>query len=189
MTAIVGLVDKGTVYMGGDSCAGDAQSCLKTRMKHPKVFRKGEFIIGYTSSFRMGQLLECELTPPEMPENITLYDYMVRLFVPALRGCLKGGGFAKVENNVEEGGTFLVGIRECLFEIQSDYSVLDHASEYMACGCGREYCLGSLHSTHGWQPKDRIIAALTAAAEYNAYVMSPFTVESLEFKGGVPPDA
>jgi len=59
MTCIVGLIDKESkkIYMGGDS-AGVANYSLSVR-KDPKVFKRYGFIFGFTSSFRMGQLLMC----------------------------------------------------------------------------------------------------------------------------------
>ena len=53
MTAIAGLVHDGKVYIGGDS-AGVAGMDLHLR-SDPKVFTVGEFVIGYTTSFRMGR--------------------------------------------------------------------------------------------------------------------------------------
>lgn len=51
MTAIVGLVEKGNVYIGGDS-AGVAGLSISIRGDE-KVFKVGPFIMGFTSSFRM----------------------------------------------------------------------------------------------------------------------------------------
>ena len=67
MTCIVGVVDNGKVYMGGDS-AGVGGLCIETR-KQPKVFRNGDFLIGYTDSFRMGQLLQYKMSPPRYFEG------------------------------------------------------------------------------------------------------------------------
>lgn len=52
MTCIVGIVDNGKVYMGADSLGVGGLS--KRVRKDPKLFRVGEFVFGYTSSFRMG---------------------------------------------------------------------------------------------------------------------------------------
>ena len=104
MTCIVGVEHNRRVYMGGDSAAVAGWDISQTAER--KVFMVGDFIIGYTTSFRMGQLLEYELRLPEYdgPPNM---GYMVTRFVPAVRACLKDGGFTKVENNREEGGLFL----------------------------------------------------------------------------------
>ena len=59
MTCIIGLVADGRVYLGGDSAAVHGWTRRRTRLR--KVFRKGPFLVGYTTSFRMGQLLEHQL--------------------------------------------------------------------------------------------------------------------------------
>src|SRR3546814_10742010 len=76
MTCIVGLVDDGKVYLGGDS-AGVAGWSLTVR-KDPKVFRVGDCIIGFTSSFRMGPLLAHSFQPPKWHDDYDVYEYMVR---------------------------------------------------------------------------------------------------------------
>ncbi|AVX04326.1 hypothetical protein MXMO3_01801 [Maritalea myrionectae] len=177
MTCIVGLVENGDIYIGGDS-AGVSGSLMTVR-KDPKVCRVGDFIIGFTSSFRMGQLLAHSFEPPKHYDETDLYDYMVTSFVDAVRDCLKRGGFARVDSSAEEGGTFLVGYKGRLFEIESDYQVGEALSGYAACGCGREVALGALFATNGQKPKDRIKTALEAAASLNAYVRAPFNVLSV----------
>ena len=62
MTCIVGLEHKGKVYIGGDS-AGVAGYSLSVRADQ-KVFINGNFIFGFTSSFRMGQILRFGFNPP-----------------------------------------------------------------------------------------------------------------------------
>ena len=62
MTCIVGLVHEGVVYIGGDS-AGVAGLSLVVRADE-KVLRNGDFLMGFTTSFRMGQLLRYKLDPP-----------------------------------------------------------------------------------------------------------------------------
>jgi hypothetical protein len=62
MTCIAGISDKetGITYLGGDSLGSNGYSGAIN--KQHKVFHlqdTNEAIIGYTSSFRMGQLLMC----------------------------------------------------------------------------------------------------------------------------------
>ena len=97
MTCIVALKENGKVYIGGD-CAGSDQSFTHSR-KDPKVFKRGKFLIGFTSSFRMGQLLmhTLKVDPQSSIECIgatiqTDYQFMCTTFVNADRECLKKGG-------------------------------------------------------------------------------------------------
>ncbi len=67
MTCIVGVVKDGVVYIGGDSAGVSGLRLIKR--KDSKVFKRKGFIIGYTSSFRMGQLLRFKLDPPILQQK------------------------------------------------------------------------------------------------------------------------
>lgn len=178
MTAIAGLVDNGKVWIGGDA-AGVGGYRLFVR-KDPKVFVVGEFIIGFTSSFRMGQLLMHYLRPGKPVENQNEFDYMVRSFVPAIRKIFGDHGYLETYNGQESGGSFLVGWRGKLYVIESDFQVAELITPYAACGCGEHLVLGSLHATDNFDitPKKRISMALKAAEDFSAGVRGPFTILS-----------
>jgi len=65
MTCIVGIQHDGRVYIGGDS-AGVAGYSITSRAD-AKVFTVGPYVMGFTSSFRMGQLLRYGLKAPKPP--------------------------------------------------------------------------------------------------------------------------
>lgn len=174
MTCVVGLEHRGHVWIGGDS-AGVSGWALTARADE-KVFRNGPCVMGFTSSFRMGQLLRYSLTIPPQHEGVGDEEYMVTAFVDAVRECLKAGGYAKKENEVEAAGQFLVGHRGTLWKVDSDYQVGRSLCGYAAVGCGDEFALGALHATAGDAPKRRINRALYAAADHSAGVRPPFTV-------------
>lgn len=178
MTCIVGLVDEGKVYIGGDS-AGVAGLDIAGRADQ-KVFKVGEFIMGFTTSFRMGQLLKCSLTPPKRYTDNDIYKFMVTDFIDSVRKCLKNGGFAKKDNEVESGGTFLIGYSGRLFRIEDDYQVGENILPFDSCGCGQSFALGSFHATQNEKdPMKRINMALEAAEEFSAGVKRPFTIQSI----------
>jgi len=185
MTCIVGLVDDGKVYMGGDS-AGVAGLKIRGRADK-KVFKTGNFIMGFTSSFRMGDLLKYDFNPPKRHPDIDILKYMVTEFINEVRNCLKRGGYATKKEEVESGGTFLVGYERRLFSIYDDYQVGENILPFAACGCGEDYALGSLYSTskisdHHTKVSGRmkIEMALEAAQEFSAGVREPFHIEVLE---------
>ena len=101
MTCIVGLVHEGTVFIGGDS-AGVAGLSLVVRADE-KVFRNGDFLMGFTTSFRMGQLLRYKLDPPRRHPDDRVAKYMVVDFIDAVRECLKAGGWASKPESTEGG--------------------------------------------------------------------------------------
>lgn len=183
MTCIVGLAVNGRVWMGGDS-AGVTNMDLYTR-RDTKVFNAGsqadEFVLGFTDSFRMGQLLRFgldDVVPPDNPE--LLYRWMVKDFIDAVRELLSAGGFKKIENEVEQGGTFLVGVCGRLFYVEGNFQVGENWCHYDAIGCGGRIALGAMYATSQWaDPQERVHQALMAAEEFSAGVRLPFVIKSI----------
>jgi hypothetical protein len=175
VTAIAGLVHDGKVYIGGDS-AGVSGWDLLVRAD-PKVFTTGPFVMGFTSSFRMGQLLRWSFQTPEHHEDVPDDKYMATSFIDAVRATLSAGGFAKKEAEREFGGTFLVGYRGRLWVVSDDYQVGEPRYGVAAVGCGDSQALGSLHTSQEWtDPTARLLCALEASERYSAGVRGPFTV-------------
>lgn len=172
MTAIVGLAQAGSVYIGGDS-AGVSGMSLTVRAD-TKVFRKDRYLFGFTTSFRMGQLIRYSLTLPKPGGDLD--SFMATTFIDAVRECLKTGGWAAKENEREEGGTFLVGVRGQLFAVYDDYQVAKAADGFAAVGCGDQIALGALYATADTKmgPRRRVRTALAAAERFSAGVRGPF---------------
>lgn len=180
MTCIVGIVDGDDVYIGADSAAVSGYEVRESRV--PKVFSNDLFVIGYSTSFRMGQILRYHLRPAPQGSESDI-QYMVCTFVKAVRECLKEHGFSKVENNVEVGGFFLVAYRGSLYEVGNDFQVNLFADGVMAIGYGREYALGALRALETMPVRERLIRALEVAAHYSGDVMGPFWVLKASSKG------
>ncbi len=179
MTCIVGLEDKGKVWIGGDS-AGVGGYALTVRADR-KVFQNGDFLFGFTTSFRMGQLLRYRFKPPRHHPDDDLEKFMTTDFVDGVRQCLKDYGYAHKEHDVERGGKFLVGFGGKLFCIQSDYQVAISAHPFQATGCGEDIALGAMLATKSAKvsASERIVGALEAAQEFSAGVRAPFHIESI----------
>lgn len=176
MTAVVGLVHNGRVHLGADS-AGIAGWALTVRADE-KVFRNGSYAMGFTSSFRMGQLLRHAFEPPAPGSDLP--KFMATTFIDAVRDCLKAGGWATKNSEQESGGNFLVGIHGRLFEIGCDYQVGEPVDGFAAVGCGFELALGALYATGlaGMSVKRRIRVALEAAERFSAGVRGPYAYVS-----------
>ena len=176
MTCIVGIAQQGKVWLGADS-AGTADDFSQMVRVDRKVFHNGPYIMGFTGSYRMGQLLAYSLTPPTCSEEDDVMEFMCTRFIDDVRQCLKDGGFARIKDEEEEGGTFLVGYRQHLFRIDDDYHVGESIHGFDAVGCGELIAIGSLYSTTGRKPKNRIQVALEAASNFSAGVRGPFHIE------------
>ena len=176
MTCIVGVVDKGRVWIGADSCGSNGWNRAPYLAR--KVFKRGEFLIGYTTSFRMGQLIEHCLEVRPRQEKESSDAFMTIAFAGALRECLKEHGALKVESGVESCGTMLVGYRGELFLVEDHFHALRSANGYAAVGIGYMVALGALAATTHWRPRSRVMNALRISGEHCEGVGPPFHVMS-----------
>lgn len=91
------------------------------------------------------------------------YDYMVNSFVPLVRVLFDGAGFTDEDAKIVDfKGETLVVTDNNIYEVGSDGSVMK-ISKFSAIGSGCELALGSLETTEGSEPKDRLALALQAA--------------------------
>ena len=178
MTCIVGIVKRksGNILIGGDSAAVDVSSGDMSTRKGSKVFESLGFVYGYTSSFRMGDILQYSFVPPPI-NDLSVDNYIRTCYIDSLRECLEKKGYGHKKDG-DVGGDFLVGFRGRLFHIRSDYQVGESTDFYDACGIGRSIALGALHATKDLRVADdrRIMMALSAAEAFSAYVRGPFNI-------------
>jgi hypothetical protein len=171
VTAVVGLVHNGTVHLGGDSAAPQGWDLIVRA--DPKVFTVGPYAIGFTTSWRMGQVLRWSFKPPKPPAD-HLDRFMSTTLVDAARDALKSAGWATKDKEQEEGGTWLVGVAGRLFTVYADYQVAESADCYVAVGCGAQVAHGVLYATPTLPPRRRLQLALEAAERHSAGVRGPF---------------
>lgn len=179
MTCIVGLVAKDAIYMGADSAGVWDNHDLVVR-SDPKVFRNGPYLIGYTSSFRMGQILRFHLKPPERKTRDAL-EYIVVDVISEIRKLFLKHGYTHKENNEETGGEFLLAYDRRLFQIGPDFQVGELRNQFAACGCGESFALGAMYANADKKPRARVLEALRAAQEFSGGVREPFVIKSLKY--------
>lgn len=180
MTCIVAIAQNGTVYMGSDHAASDDKSGWVMSRKEPKVFKVGQYGIAFTDSFRMGQILQYNWTPPKYTPtktNFGLDKFMRTKFIDSVKAAFKEHGFGDIGGTDEDtGGIFIVGLEGRIFVVDEDFHVGENVVNYMAEGSGGMFALGALHATkHQKNPKMRLKLALEAASEFSMSVAPPFT--------------
>ena len=181
MTCIVGIKTASGVILAADSLG--SSNGLKQEFSTAKLIRiavdsrqdgvfAGEIpiLIGYTHSFRMGNILKHCLKPPEITGSVD--KYLVSKFIPELMRCFEQEGFAREDNKVKSGGEFLLGIAGRLFTVQSDYSVIEPEEGYTAIGSGQEIALGALYAYEDCniEERDSAIGAVSAASKFSTTV-------------------
>lgn len=178
MTCIVGVQHEGGVTIGVDSASSNGTS-MNLRADS-KLFRVGGYLFGFTTSWRMGQLLRYRLRVGA-PDTWDVDQWMATTFIDAVRQTLKDGGWASVKDGTEAGGTFLVATEGRLYAVHSDYQVGHPAESYDAVGSGEDHAIGSLHTTAGMDldPGERCRLALEAAAYHTPFVSAPFAFDTL----------
>jgi len=186
MTCIVGLIDKGVTYLGGDSLGSNGYS--KVVRKDKKVFKlqgNSGAIIGYTSSFRMGQLLmyaDNLIEREAIMDDDVNHKYLVTKFIPKIIKLFENEGFIKNDKGEKSGGCFLLGYKDKLWQIESDFQVGESCDQYDACGCGEEFALGSLKTTEDLEMNsiERIHLALQSASKFSVGVAPPYYIINTE---------
>lgn len=209
MTCIVGYTDDATVWLAGDSCAADVGQWTKHVAFSPKKVRSFGFrlysrearaVIGYTSSFRMADILWSLIdrahrfnpaSDDAFPAVTSWYGatismtgvdlerhWVVNCFIPVIQQAFSEAGWQKVEHERRQGGDFLLGFEGRLFRIQEDYSVVEASEGYDAVGCGDKFAIGAMYVSNGLEPEVRLKNALAAAEHHSAYVSQPFHVVS-----------
>lgn len=176
MTCIVGIEHRGGVILGADSLASASDWTCHIESTS-KLVRSDAYIFGFTSSFRMGDILRHHVALPGPPAGATegkLLRHMVRAVVPVLRAAFKDGGWATTKDGAEVGGHFPIGVGGRLFCVQSEYQVLRSAHGYAAVGVCDGIAKGALAATEGQPPRVRLRKALLAAERHCVGVRGPF---------------
>lgn len=185
MTCIVALSVGNKVFLGGDSAASDEKSGLVLQTTDPKVFKVGQFGIGFVDSFRMGQILQYNWTPPIYKPTAgfkNLDKFMRTKFVESVKEAYQEHGYGRFGANTEdgdEGGIIIIAVQNTgrIFTMDVDYHVSEIDVEYLAEGSGQQVALGSLFSTGAVKtPRKRVRMALEAAAKFIMSVRGPFTI-------------
>lgn len=180
MTCIAAVVKDGHVWMAGDMLGSNGF----TKKVYPdsKVFVNGDFIIGYTSSFRMGQILQYNWTQPPRMEDLSDREYLQVDVVESFRSCLNDLGFGEMREGEHQGGNFLIGYKGVIYEMQNNFSILKNDS-FCSIGSGQyhaESALSVLTEDEDFEPFYVLGKAIKTASEFVTSVSEEFTIYSTD---------
>lgn len=169
MTCIVGIVDDGVIYIGGDRGASDGSAIIS--LATPKVYIRDEWIFGYAGSLGIGQIMQI-INIPILEEEDDPFIILRMDIVEAFKAMMDTQGIVINEDNNTD---ILIGCRGRLFEFSpSDWSVAE--IKQTAIGSGGNFALGSLHTSIDADPIDRIGIALGAAITYSPSCQGPIDI-------------
>lgn len=173
MTCVVGISDPGRgALLAFDSCGGAGGRAT------PRLDTKGSLIrpwlaVGYTTSYRFGQILTHHLDIQEEPPGDP-YEWAVRTLVPEIQAKLSEHQWLKKDGERAEAGDAIFAVRDRILCVQSDLQVSESARGYDACGSGQDEALGALFARRFGRAEERARVALEAAAEMTVYVRPPW---------------
>jgi ATP-dependent protease HslVU (ClpYQ) peptidase subunit len=179
MTCIAAIVQNGKVWMGGDS-AGVDDGLGIVDCSESKVWLNNKLLFGAFGSFRVAQAVRFNLVVPAYDPEVDALEYMVGHLMDAMHGALEESGALSVWQDdstvaMNESG-LLVAVGGRLFEVFGDFGIGEYRDGFAAVGCGGPFAYGSLYSTKGQKPKQRIRMALKASERFSAGVRRPFTI-------------
>ncbi len=180
MTCIVGMAVGGKLYMGGDSCTADVEGSMeKSIRKDAKVFETRDMLIGYSGSWRFGQIIRWIFDPPAQKTDQEDLEYLVTDWVAELKKTCNAEGYSKIENNEETmESTALLGYKGKLYVLDGDWNIGEPAEDYAALGAGSAVAMGAMFATFkaskSMTPKARLEVALQAASEYIVGISPPY---------------
>lgn len=180
MTCIVGLEHAGKVWLAGAAAfSTDNEVWIQA---DPKVFRRGDVLIGVCGEARFESVMRYLVDVPRITRGVDLGRWVnVDLAAEIRKACVNDG-------RVIESGAFtlgecsaMVGVQGSLFVIEHDLCGWRPSCGYCAIGSGAGPARTSLRETEDrkLQPKTRLRRALERAAAETTGVRPPFTFEVL----------
>jgi ATP-dependent protease HslVU (ClpYQ) peptidase subunit len=183
MTCVVGLADRGEVWIGVDSLGTGSCGAYPHHEDTAKMFRKGDMLIGYSGEPRVAQIIQYTITLPERLAETPTMEYLVRDVIGTMRSGIEAAGWeVRFDPKSEQTWALVVGYEGAIYRISYDFQIERLARDFVTEGCGREWAGGSLWTTGGMPriaPQERIRLALAAASELDIHVAAPFHIERL----------
>lgn len=186
MTCVVAYKDKSNIiYIGADTAGSSTATHSILTRKDPKVFILGKsMIVGFSGSYRDGQLIMVKFSPP--PHNEDQYSdfgYMCGPFIDGIRELYKNNGRIKESSDTpdETEANLIVIYNNEIYKIYEDFHVELSSDPFNACGSGEDVALGAmsiLHSNTGYSPDEKVAMAIRTSAKYNLTVREPIMIIS-----------
>lgn len=192
MSVVVAIKENGKIMMGADSqCTkGGTRRSLSNPNNYKiwKVLDTENCILGHVGLVREANVIRvAHGLVPEMAQlkDKVDFSFVVKRLVPAMFDELEE--YRVIKNGDEPPkfeSSFLFAYKDKLFYISDNGTVIE-IDDYCAIGSGECEAIGSLISTEGESPEERIKKAIKASATNDIYVDYPIVItdtESTEFK-------
>lgn len=188
MSVVVAIKEGNKVYIGADSQV--TKGGTRTTLKNPnnyKVWRvenAPHCLMAHVGSFRDSNIVRCMdrlVTDYNIYRDHICYEFVVKKVVPDIIDELRRYGMIKDDKYVELlESEFIFAYQDQLYMIGRDKSVIE-IDDYVAMGSGEDQAIGSLLSTEGENPRERIVKAIKASAAADIYVDYPIILTDTEY--------
>lgn len=144
MTCCIGYRADNMLYFISDT-QGSADSIKETRLD-PKVFTYNHMLFATSGSFRMRDVLMYELDVPKLKPGEDIDRYIRTTVINAIRDLFieKGICTKTDESDLNCPGDILIGIKNRIYKIESDFQVGEINKSYIAIGCGSREAMGAI---------------------------------------------
>ena len=191
MSVVVAIKENGKIMMGADSqCTkGGTRRSLSNPNNYKiwKVLDSENCLLGHVGLVREANVIRVARDLiPEMAQikDKVDFSFVVKRLVPTMFEELEEYRVIKKGDNPPEfDSSFLFAYKDKLFYISGNGTVIE-IDDYCAIGSGECEAIGSLLSTEGESPEERIKKAIKASAANDIYVDYPIVItdtESCEF--------
>lgn len=150
MTCIVAYnltdaADKEYIVLAADKMGSNGNT--KRVYVKPKIFKNGDFWIGYTTSFYIGQIIQHVWEAPVKLESTHIDDYIFNDVVKSISKVFNDNNFGEIkgkESLEPEHGTFIMVYDGRIFEVFSNLAILE-VYDFTSIGCGSEIMEGAIN--------------------------------------------
>ena len=187
MSVVVAIKSGDKVYIGADSQV--TKGGTRTTLHNPnnykvwKVDGADHALMAHVGAVRdanVVRLMSGIIDDYDVYCDRINYRFVVKYVVPEIIKSLKEAHFLKDSDHIDfMDSAFLFAYKDKLYSINTDCCVLE-IDDYVAIGSGSQEAIGSLLSTDGEDPKERIIKAIKCSAASDIYVDYPIIVTDTE---------
>ena len=174
MTCIAVLRTDDKIYMAGDRGASDDDVIMS--LSTPKIWRVGEYLIGYAGTMD-GERIRHNFSPPP-PDLKDLDKFMHTRFIKSLRNFYTDWW---VDTSKDSDFGMIICVGDRIYEHSAiDMSLSTFTSDYIAMGSGASYALGYLHATEKIKDgRKRVMGAVSSAIKFSPTCVGPIDVLSV----------
>lgn len=180
MTCTIAYKDGNVIVMGCDSAATDDNTNMKIRKGCQKVWKQGDFIVGFCGNYSELVWIRNAFQWPERDKYESLEHWLIKKVFISLSKDLKKQERTEISWRLLFG--FVAPARIILLdqcgdveECEENFAVIGSASEY-AIGCLKALEIKDVSELYSWE---KIEKALKIAENYNSSVRGPMHVEIL----------